>query len=505
VPDIGRLPLQRVWLLDLGLTAVFLVGFTTWGMAIARLPSDYDEVYHAHAIWLIAQGDRPYHDFLGVHTPFLWYAASPLLQWMPDSPRMLFPLRIWAGVGILVWLAALISNIACNKSNISLRWMLAGLGVVLFSTPVLAYAVEFRPDAWAFALFYGALFLLRRQGTASASFARYAFFAFLATGATVACLKVAPFAAVFAVFDLLRLIRGGSKLRAAFLGQVTGVGVGLAMAWLFLDWMQIDVNLMFQFTYQFQVMFENNTGFSHGLLRSLIANPLPLAVASAGLVSWGAHTIRTRKAPDPFHASVIVVLVWELFQVHRPYKQYYGPWLLTAAPFIAYLEPFYRLGGRRDCWRLVTVLVVGCGVAAASFARIRQNELGFLIQRLQERIAASSDERSPIIAAPPFHPIVRRDVFYAWSRTTDPRGYTTERAMSDLGYGDLVSVEHDRDDLGRRDPAVIVLPLPGEDLYEPLQWQIISEFLRRHAESYDVVTEGYIRPFAVKRTMVETH
>ena len=56
--------------------------------------------------------------------------------------------------------------------------------------------------------------------------------------------------------------------------------------------MQIDVTAVFQFAYQYQVMFKNNTGFSHGLLRSLFANPIPLAVACAGLLSWGAHTIK---------------------------------------------------------------------------------------------------------------------------------------------------------------------------------------------------------------------
>ena len=128
------------------------------------------------------------------------------------------------------------------------------------------------------------------------------------------------------------------------------------------------------------------------------------------------------------------------------------------------------------------VVVAGVVAAGASIAWNRQNELGPSIQRLQEQIVARSEEHSPIVAAPPFHPIIRRDVFYAWSRTTDPHGYTTERAMSNLGYGDLVSAKRDRDELARNDPSVIVLPLPGEDLYEPLQWQIISEFLRRNVE-----------------------
>ena len=197
---------------DLGLTVVFLAGFAAWGTAIDRLPTDYDEVYHAHAVWLIAQGDRPYYDFLAVHTPFLWYAGSPLLRWLPDSPRMLLPLRISAGIGIVAWLSAFAANLCCNKSNLSLRWMLAGLGVVLFSAPVLAYAVEFRPDSWAFALFFWALFILRKQGTQSTGLGRYACYACLATGAALACLKVAPLAVMFALFDSLRLMAQRPRL-----------------------------------------------------------------------------------------------------------------------------------------------------------------------------------------------------------------------------------------------------------------------------------------------------
>jgi hypothetical protein len=504
VLKIRRSLFQLLRPVDLGLCGVFLLGFVAWGLALALLPTDYDEVYHAHAIWLIAHGDRPYHDFLAVHTPFLWYAAAPLLPWLPETPRILLPLRISAGIGVLMWLAALIANFCCKNSSLSRRWILAGLGTVLFSTPVLAYAVEFRPDSWAFAVLFGGMLVLREQGTATVGVRHYAWYAFLATGATVACLKVAPFAALFSFFDLIRLLRRGRNLRAALLGQISGAGVALTVSWLFLEWVQVDAHMVFQFAYRFQATFESQTGYSHGLLQSLFANPLPLIVGVAGIVSWGVHTIRTRTAPDPFHASLVAVLVWELFEVHRPYKQYYGPWLLTAAPFLAYVEPCCRLRGCRECLRIVPILVLGGLSAFASLARLRLNDLGPAIQKLQVQIAALSDENSLIIAAPPFHPMVRRDVFYAWSRTTDPHGYTTERAMNDLGYGKFVSAESYRNELVRRDPAVVVLPLPGEDLYEPAQWQVIVAFLRRNATRYEIVTEG-VRPFAVKRVASATH
>jgi hypothetical protein len=495
LPDIARRQLQP---LDFALLAAALVGLAAWITALDRLPSDYDEVYHAHAIWLIAQGERPDHDFLAVHTPFLWYGAAKVLPWLPDSPRMLLPLRIATGIGTLVWLAALISNFRSHESCLSLRWILAGLGTVLLSAPVLAYAVEFRPDCWALALYFTALLYLRRRKSPPASIRSYAFYAFFATWASVMSLKVGPFAVAFAFFDLLRLAPRVADLRAALLGQISGAAAALGMAWSLLQWMHIDARLVFQFACQFQWLFEQNTGFSHGLLQSLLANPLPLLVGSAGILAWGVHLVRNRKAPDPFQASVLAVLIWELVQVHRPYKQYFGPWLLMATPFFAYVEPFCTLPGLRK--GLLGLLLVIAGLAGAlSIARLRANELGPKMQELQELIAALSGEKSPIIAPPPFHPIVRRDVFYAWSRTTDPHGYTTERAMSDLGLSEFVSAERYRQELGRGDPSVIVLPLPGEELYDPVQSQVISEFLHDNAERYDVLKNACIRPLAMKR------
>jgi len=498
LPKIGCSLFEGVKPVDVGLTGVLFVGIAAWAAALDRLPCDYDEVYHAHAIWLMAQGERPYHDFLAVHTPFLWYAAAQALPWLPDSPQMLLPLRIVTGIGTLVWLAALIANFRCHEPCLSLRWLLAGLGTALLSVGVLAYAVEFRPDCWALALYFTALLSLRRRKSPPASIRSYACYGFFATWATVMSLKVGPLAVAFAFFDLLRLAPRVADLRAALLGQISGAGVALGMAWSLLQWLHLDARLVFQFACQFQWLFEHNTGFSHGLLQSLFANPLPFLVGSAGILSWGVQAIRKRAALDPFEASVIAVLIWELIQVHRPYKQYYGPWLLMATPFFAYIEPFCRWRCLRD-GLVGSVLVIAGLAAAASIVWLRGNELGTSIQDLQEQIAARSDERSPVIAPPPFHPIIRRDVFYAWSRTTDPHGYATERAMRDLGREEFVSAGRYRSELERGDPSVIVLPLPSEELYEPLQWQVISEFLRLNAKRFEIVDKGYIRPFAVKR------
>jgi hypothetical protein len=80
--------------------------------AVARITGtrrrffDYDEIYHAHVSWLIAQRDRPFHDFLASHSPLPWYAVAPLWRILPDAPSALIPLRLVGAAGKLVSIAA---------------------------------------------------------------------------------------------------------------------------------------------------------------------------------------------------------------------------------------------------------------------------------------------------------------------------------------------------------------------------------------------------------------
>ena len=107
------------------------------------------------------------------------------------------------------------------------------------------------------------------------------------------------------------------------------------------------------------------------------------------------------------------------------------------------------------------------------------------------------------MAPPPLHPVIRKDVFYAWHRTTDPGGYTTETLMEDFGdqeYSQRTQPMYYRMELSRNAPDLIVLPRRGEQLYEPMQWRVLKRYLYNNADDFEFLSSGYLYPVAVRRT-----
>ena len=108
-----------------------------------------------------------------------------------------------------------------------------------------------------------------------------------------------------------------------------------------------------------------------------------------------------------------------------------------------------------------------------------------------------SDASSPIVAWPPLHPIVRRDSFYGWSRTTDPSGYSTEVIVQDLdlpSYSRRFQEEDYWRQLEEHPPQVIVSFLPGTTSYEPLQAVVLEKFLQKHRGEYRLVEQDLLCP-----------
>ena len=119
-----------------------------------------------------------------------------------------------------------------------------------------------------------------------------------------------------------------------------------------------------------------------------------------------------------------------------------------------------------------------------------------------DAITEWSAQGDPIIAYPPLHPVVRRDVFYGWNRTTDPAGFGTETVMHILavpGYSERFESPSYRRELDAGQPAVIVSPRNDDWGYEPGQWASVREFLAEHRASYVLVDRGLIQPVWVRR------
>jgi len=67
---------------------------------------DADEFQSLHSAWLVATGRVPYRDFIGMHTPLLWYLLAPLAGALGERPALCLTLARSVGFAMslgLVW------------------------------------------------------------------------------------------------------------------------------------------------------------------------------------------------------------------------------------------------------------------------------------------------------------------------------------------------------------------------------------------------------------------
>ena len=127
------------------------------------------------------------------------------------------------------------------------------------------------------------------------------------------------------------------------------------------------------------------------------------------------------------------------------------------------------------------------------------------MQRFYQSILDLTGASSNVVAWPPLHPIVRRDTFYGWNRTTDPAGYTTESIIHDMGLPQYVRRFAEQDywrQLEANPPTLIVSSEPLTKSYEPVQARVLEQFLQKHQAEYILVDDGLLNPVWLRRADV---
>ena len=486
----------------IAIVTVMAIGAAAWITGIRHRFFDYDEIYHAHVVWLIAQGSRPFHDFFGSHSPLLWYVVAPLWRILPDSPAALLPLRLVGATGTVVSIAAMALAWWSVRRELPAGWLMVGVAAIAFHRDVLDFGLEFRPDPWSNALLFLAFFLFITRRPASTPL-RCALFGCLASIGVLSSPKFFLLPLLFVAIDTLHRVRRGEPVAKALIGYAGGMAAALLLVVAFLRVAHLDPWLTFQMAIGYQASFLRNSTFRRGLLDSVLRHPQLLGLVVAGVAGWCGHLITTRRRPEPYETAVLLFLVLQCFIVGFPYKQYYGPWFLLAACFVPFAG-FYleRTFPRAGAWCFgLAILLSGATAwsAGQSFARNQgaQHMLAFY-----EAIVRRSAPDAAIVAYPPLHPVVRRDVFYGWNRSIDPGGSGTERIMRTLavpGYSERFEAAYYRRELDARQPAVIVAPLNDAWTYEPMQWAAVRDFLAEHRERYVLLDVGLIRPVWVRR------
>jgi len=481
----GRLFWLR-WLEAAALASAAVVVCYALASGSARRHYDVDEIQHTHVMWRISVGDRPFHDFVESHPPFVWYLGAPLLRWAPSPERAITGFRVLASISGILFLALALASARAGQRSLEVPWLLAGGLLVLSEKKNLDYFLEARPDSFAYSLLFAAFLLFLREKPERLLF-RYMIFAFLASTALLLTPKFVVLVVVFALADLVLLRRTKDAALAALAGHAAGIALALLAALSFLRAAGIDPLLAYDLSIGFHERFLSTTAFSQGLLRSVREQPVQLACFLAGVASWLGLALARRVRSTAFEIAVLSFLCASALMVPLPYKQYFVPWFALSAIFVAFAGAGLRTMGE-NVPRLALAGLLGFAIisGARAASEYRKFDQVRFFHDLWDLMARAARPEGRVVADPQWHPIYRRDVFYGWFSTFDPGGKGQEwtlREWNPRGIGARFTGEGYRSEIESRPPALIVTVGDGFNL-PAVQEEAVAEYVRAHRDLY---------------------
>jgi hypothetical protein len=475
-----------------------IAGGIAWVALILHRGYDYDEVQRAHSIWMASEGLRPYEDFFESHPPY-FALLSPLARTWTDPGDLLPALRWIAAGGNLLFLAGLAAISAIAGGGGGRRAAILVTALVAFHPAVLNFLAEFRIDGWGYALATWSMVWFRRsQGRWRAMG--------LGLGASLAtlflCPKLALLPPMLVAFDQLLAPHSLKEVSRSLGAYAGGAILAGGIFWLWLAANGVSVDLAFACLVRYNSLSNAHSGFGFGLLRSIASYPalsLPILVA---LFTWAICCIRAKSVATAYLAALALWLGLQAMLVSYPYKQYYGPWILFASGFLPvlrlWLKTFPKDLQNGACCLLGAISVTTSLMTAQSWAKATESRNHEAFLRVMNQISKPPDR---IVARPPFHPIYRRDTFYAWFNTIDPAGFETEEVFERIpALRDLVSERRYRTELNAHPPALVVLA--ESSAYPRRQLAVLKMFLeeRKYVSAAIGKVVVAVRPDRVRTT-----
>jgi hypothetical protein len=260
-----------------------------------------------------------------------------------------------------------------------------------------------------------------------------------------------------------------------------GVPLGIAIAIGFLLAVGIAPRDVFDLSIRYHADVAAHFGTPHGLWRELIGGErLAFAIGLAGIVSWAAWLVLRRATPTTLELAVLASLVLQSALVPFSYIQYTAPVLVLAAIFL----PCCGEWAPRALLAGAGALAVGLAVHSLA-VEDASPDAGHFAQ-VQNAVLELAPRDQPILVAPPFHPIVRRDAVYGLIQTPMPSGATTEETLRRLAVpvAARFGTEVVRRELETSRPAVVLFTGRPEFFYSGEQAKAIAGYLADHAREY---------------------
>ena len=485
-------PLQANTAFPWLVAAAAILVLAAWLLGIFRREHNYDELEHAHVVWMMGEGLRPFHDFFECHPPFVWYLLAPLARGAESAAGLLLELRLATALANGLVLVLVAANLRLGRADVPLAWTWAGVLLVVASRPNLDYLIDFRPDACPTALLLAAILLLRMQRPRPV-IGRYALFALLGTTSVLASPKLLVLLGLFAGLDLLSLRREarGTIVQAVVSLLAGGIGA-VALGAGFLSMAGVSPKLAWSLTIPYHALLAKNAGFDHGLAESLTAQKFLLSVVVGGMICWLYLALSRQIKASTFEVSVAAFLLLQTALVPFPYRQYFAPWFLLGATFI----PCWPLLLARFVPKVTRMIVAVTLLLATSAAGLSTLDLSYAegarnAEEYWSIVTARLPRDARVVAAVPLHPVIARDACYGWVRSGDPLGrYETEEIMRDLdlpGISERFESAWYERELEAAAPELIATGVSGDDRLASRYARAVAAYTRRHAAEYDVV------------------
>jgi hypothetical protein len=383
---------------------------------------NHDEIEHLHAAWLIAQGQRPFSDFLEQHHPTLWYLFAPVVGAFGSVRALVFAGRLFDLACLLAVLATFVRMFRRLYPGALVRWPLLLLAT---SFMFVRNTLEVRPDPLMNALLYGALlcwvsFLqdLRRAR---------ALLAGLLFGLAIAVLqKALVILALVGAASLLLALRHRSdrarSLRLVEGAALLGIGAAVPVALLFAFMAERGIwqdfwfwNYRFNRFFYLQAVLPKHFSVLVTLGLSVAEAPALWFVGVAGAAMCARERWRARAARDGRDDGLLGLLLvgagYVPFLVLNrfPLEQYFIVLLPLLALFSA--EVFERVRAPRPRAWLERAALLDAVVLAAILLAYPPNRKE---REVQDLVLAQTAPGEPVFMPPPYNPMFRRDAAYFW-------------------------------------------------------------------------------------------
>jgi hypothetical protein len=470
------------------LVIVLFAGTGLAWLAVDQL--DFDEVEHAHVLWLLAQGKVLFRDFFELHFPWMWLWHEPLARL-----ESALPLEVWwrvfrlssflaasGAVLAAVWFGTRSSAAADEPLDRALAWLVVGYAAV--SVPFIDFATEFRPDTWTYPLILA--------GSAAFVRDRRAFvFGLLATIGVSFTPKLALLPPLLLGASVILCADVRQRMVPILVRGAAGTGVAVLALIALLHFGQVDPRLAWASAIEYQRAYHATTQLTS--LWQQVTGDLLLFWPLAGAIGAGVAMLAVlRRGPSPFELAAAVQLAWLLMVVQVPFKQFAGPWFLLAAALAA--SGLMRLPARAKMAVAGLFLAALLATAERSLL-ILQEEATFHAEMVRaEHLLSLVPEGQPVAIAPPAHPVVRPMAFRSWAC---PREGGEAAARVDLGpINDAMGVDGVFDELTRDPPALLAPPY-----WCKFQRDAAKRYLQLHRDEYEERRELGFR-FVVSKALL---